>query len=213
LFKVLEHVGEEHYYTTFMDMTGSSSTVNIGDTIVTTNYDMAIELYHRTKYLPLADGFIDTPNHYIREISIKKSYSSDERWLIKLHGSIWEFKQENRIIKTIADPSHSPIPINIDEEMIIYPTGEKPILKNPYSIFYDIFKHQEWRRMVARGYSFRDDPVNLAILENLEKVKDSILIVVDPQAESVIKNLGPLSQIYNERIIRIPQMFGDEQFV
>jgi len=49
--------------------------------------------YLRTKNLPLDDEFVGTANPYIREIGIGMSYSLDGRWLIKLHGSIWEFKQ------------------------------------------------------------------------------------------------------------------------
>ena len=46
---------------------------------------------------------------------------------------------------------------------------------------------QIWDKLVAIGYSFRDEPVNTAILENLKRTKTSILIVIDPDAEEVIK--------------------------
>ena len=93
--------------------------------------------------------------------------------------------------------------------MMIYPTGEKPMLKDPYYTFYEIFKHQQWNRMVAVGYSFRDDPINIAIMENLEKVEQSTLIVINPEAEKVIKNLGVIGKKYNNRIIRIPEPLSD----
>ena len=64
--------------------------------------------------------------------------------------------------------------------------------------------------MIAIGYSFRDDPVNTALLEGLEKVEDATLIVVNPDAERVVKNLGSLAQAFNNHIIRIPKKFGDE---
>ena len=192
----------------------SGTVVNLGHTITTTNYDMSMELYHRLLQTPLIDGFKPTYDPFVKEFD-QNYYSRNgnnfqQRWLIKLHGSIWQFKQENRIIKTIEDPRKSSLSIKIGEQMMIYPVGEKPILKNPYYAFYEIFKEQRWNKMIAIGYSFRDDPVNIAILENLERIKDATLIIVNPGAERVIKNLGSWAQIFDNRIIRIPNEFGDE---
>lgn len=192
----------------------TSTSVNAGHTTVTTNYDMSIELYHRLLGSPLIDGFKPTNDPFVRELD-SKCYSGfsdnyQQKWLIKLHGSIWQFRQGNRVIKTIEDPKKSSLDIKIDEQMMIYPIGEKPILKNPYYMFYEIFKEQMWKRMLVIGYSFRDEPVNVAILENLEKVKGSTLIIIDPVAEKAIQNLGFHAQIFDNRIIRIPKKFEEE---
>ena len=56
--------------------------------------------------------------------------------LIKLHGAIWYFKQGLEIIKTIMDPNDIPILIKIREQIMIYPTKEKPILRQPNYYFY-----------------------------------------------------------------------------
>lgn len=196
----------------------ASTDVPIVNTIVTTNYDMSIELYHRLLSLPLADGFSPTPDYFIKQLDLA-SYTGTSgvglggRWLIKLHGSIWQFKQGNRIIKTIEDPKKSSLDIKIDEEMLIYPIGEKPMLRNPYYSFYKIFKEQEWLRMIAIGYSFRDEPVNIAIAENLEKVEDATLIVLNPEPEKVIQNFGPAASRFDDRIIRVSGEFGDEKVI
>lgn len=214
LFETLKDTrkNDTRVFTTHMSRTSGAPTTGIDNTIVTTNYDVSVELYHRMIGHPLADGFQST-NDKFRERMDFSSYSriEQDRWLIKLHGSIWHFKRENEVFKTITDPKHSPIPIKIDEQMMIYPIGEKPILKKPYYLFYDIFKSQIWGKMVAIGYSFRDIPVNIAILENLEYVKDSILIVVNPHAEEVIKNLGTSWEKFDNRIIRMNEKFGDER--
>lgn len=186
---------------------------NFGNTIVTTNYDMSVELYHMMKKQALADGF-RPPSPYIPSFESEMDLSTYSqlaggRWLIKLHGSIWQYKHGNRIFKTIDDPKKSTLPINIEENMMIYPTGEKPILKDPYYSFYSLFKAQRWLKLIAIGYSFRDDPVNTAILENLERVENSTLIIVDPKAEEVIRNLGSVKR-YLPRIIRIPNRFGED---
>jgi len=194
---------------------GSGTDLNVGHTIATTNYDMSMELYHRLLQTPLIDGFKPTYDPFVKEFdqTYYSGYDNNfrHRWLIKLHGSIWQFKQENRIIKTIEDPRKSSLSIKIGEQMMIYPVGEKPILRNPYYAFYEIFKEQRWNRMIAIGYSFRDDPVNIAILENLERIKNATLIVVNPDAERVIKNLGSWAQTFDNHIIRIPKKFGDER--
>jgi hypothetical protein len=190
--------------------------LDVGKTIVTTNYDMAMELYHSLVEKPLNDGFRPTNNRFVMEFD-PTSYSGENRrstgntWLLKLHGSIWQFRQGDRIIKTIDDPKKSPLDIKIDEQMMIYPVGEKPILREPYYFFYELFKEQRWRRLIAIGYSFRDAPVNIAIIENLQRVKDSSLIVVNPKADAVISNLGSWAKTYDNRIIRIPCGFGDEK--
>jgi len=194
----------------------TSTNVPIVNTIVTTNYDMSIELYHRLISFPLADGFSPTPDYFVKQMDLA-SYTRAPRvgfagrWLIKLHGSIWQFKQGNRIIKTIEDPKKSSLDIKIDEEMLIYPIGEKPMLRNPYYSFYKIFKEQEWLRMVAIGYSFRDEPVNIAIAENLEKAKGATLIVLNPDPEKVLQNFGSAASTFDDSIIRVSGKFGDEK--
>jgi hypothetical protein len=190
---------------------GGGETFPIGNTIVTTNYDMAVELYHRWKNLPLVDGFRQTRGEYIKTLAFGEyAQQKSQRWLIKLHGSIWQFKQDSRIIQTIAAPDSLPLDISVGEQMMIYPVGEKPILREPYFSFYCLFKEQLWRVLIAIGYSFRDEPVNTAILERLNSQEPRLtLIVVNPHADDMVKNLGSLSPAVQERIIRINEPFRD----
>jgi len=188
--------------------------VGIGSTIVTTNYDVAVELYHRWTNTELADGFRATREEYIKELDfLEYGRLSPSRWLIKLHGSIWQFRQKDRIIQTIADPKSLPLKVSVGEQMMIYPVGEKPILQEPYYSFYSIFKEQPWNVLIAIGYSFRDEPVNIAILEKLKAQQSPKpkLIVVNPNAESAIKNLGPEVSKLDRRIIRIEEHFTDSK--
>jgi len=186
--------------------------VNIGNTIVTTNYDVAVELYHRLIDTEIGDGFKATRKEYTKELDFQEyGRLPTSRWLIKLHGSIWQFRQGDRVIQTIADPQSLPLEVSVGEQMMIYPVGEKPILQEPYYSFYSIFKEQPWNVLIVIGYSFRDEPVNIAILEKL-KFKSSPrpkLIVVDPNAKSVIKGLGPEVSKLDQRIIRIEEPFTD----
>lgn len=187
--------------------------VKVGYTIATTNYDMVLESYLMMEGEQYADGFRPTLERpLIKELDLTTYSYARQRWLIKLHGSIWQFRYGNNIFKTVEDPKAiSSIPVRIEEQMMIYPTGEKPILHYPYYGFYHVFRTQKWNNLIAIGYSFRDDPVNIAILENLARVKQSKLIVVNPRPTKVIQNLGtPAISKFDERIIPVEGEFGCE---
>lgn len=187
-------------------------TVNVGYTIATTNYDMILESYHWKENQEYADGFRQTKNPQIKELDLTTYSQIRQRWLIKIHGSIWQYRYGDSIFKTNDDPKKLTLPIKIQEEMMIYPTGEKPILRYPYYDFYNVFKMQRWQKLIVIGYSFRDDPVNTAIIENLEKTKHSILIVVNPNPKKVIQNVGALaSSKFDDRVIPVNGKFGDEK--
>lgn len=219
LFRICAHNTENRILSSKMGRAGDNVGVDIGKTIVTTNYDMAIELYHRRAGFDLADGFKTTGKEYIKDLDFHEyGRGESKRWLIKLHGSIWQFNKEDKVIQTIAPPDSLPLEISVGEQMMIYPVGEKPILREPYFSFYSIFKEQLWDILIAIGYSFRDEPVNTAILERMNSRFTRMgvgsrpkLIVINPNAESVIGNLGPIGSELEERIIRIDETFRDEE--
>ena len=211
LFRITNETSEKRFLSS---KTGTLETreVKVGHTIVTTNYDMAVELYHWWTETPLADGFKTTRKTVARKLDFREYGKQGEaRWLIKLHGSIWQFKQEDRIIQTVSSPKSLPLNISVGEQMMIYPVGEKPILREPYYSFYSIFKEQPWNILIAIGHSFRDEPVNTAILERLETRPPprAKLIVVNPDPEKVIRNLGPGASKLDQRIIRVRGHFRD----
>lgn len=189
---------------------GQEPSVNVDYTIATTNYDMIVEFYHRKKREDYADGFRQTKDPLIKELDLSTYSRQRQRWLIKLHGSIWEYKHENNIFKTNEDPKSLSVPVQIQEEMMIYPTGEKPILKHPYYGFYHLFRIQKWNKLIAIGHSFRDGPVNIAIIENLESIPHSNLVVVNPNPEEAIQNLGSSASKLNDQIIPVKGNFGEE---
>jgi hypothetical protein len=200
-------------------ITGASGDRQIlaGDTIVTTNYDMGVELYHFLMRQNLADGFKITQNIYTKELDLFEfGRNATFRWLIKLHGSIWQFQQSERIIKTIADPKSLPLNISVGEQMMIYPVGEKPILQHPYFSFYYLFKEQPWLNLIAIGHSFRDQPINVAITErfrNTAHTRNAKLIVVNPDAENAVENLGPIGREFDDMIFRISDSFEDDKML
>jgi hypothetical protein len=83
-------------------------------------------------------------------------------------------------------------------------------LDYPYYEFYDLFRKEQWKKMLVIGYSFRDEPVNCAIVDNLRKVEDSIILIIDPNAETLCTNLSFLYNIAQQRLIPINGEFGSE---
>jgi len=212
LFEIMKNSGvHEKRYIAGVEP-GKEPSIGADLTIVTTNYDMIIESYHMMKGQPYADGFKQTLERpLLKEIDLTTYSYARRRWLIKLHGCIWQYRYNDNVFKTNEDPKKiSSFPVKIQEQMMIYPTGEKPILQYPYYDFYNIFKTQKWHKLIAIGYSFRDDPVNIAILENLERVEHSNLIVVNPEPEKAVKNLE-VSAKSNYRIIPVEGEFGNEE--
>lgn len=212
LFEVTRDAHEERF---LFSKTGNSSVeirkVNIGDTVVTTNYDLAMELYHSHREKLLIDGFRNIRANPYRAILDFSEYGANPtaKWLIKLHGSLLMYEQKGKIIKTRMMPQDCPIPIDVGKRIMIYPIAEKPILQEPFYSFYSIFKEQPWHTLIAIGHSFRDKPVNIAILERLrDRTSRKKLIVVNTHAEKVLKNLGPIDPKLNQQIIRINESFS-----
>ena len=205
----------------FIENPGLQSAIwkDVASRIVTTNYDMAVELYHWGKNLPLTDGFFPTNNPHVKQFSaqaipIVKEPQTPYRGLkalIKLHGAIWYFKQGSKIIETTNDPDKIPVQIEIGEQIMIYPTKEKPILRQPHYHFYKTFKEQEWNCLVVIGYSFRDEPVNTTILEQLESREDCTVFVVNPEADEVVQNL-PGYERYKTHFHLVPIEFGKKGY-
>lgn len=181
--------------------------VNIGRVFATTNYDMALELYFLGKEIPVVDGYEDTGaiTKYFDPNILSNPYASGGRVVIKLHGSIWQFLRGSQRIKTKLDPYSDAIPfeIEVEKEMMIYPTREKDILNYQFFPFFGIFKRIRWTKLLVIGYSFRDEPINTAIIENMELNEKSQLIVINPKPDEVLENL--YNNIPEDTKWRIPE--------
>lgn len=212
LFKLLEDQKEDRYLSSTIGRGGERAKVLASSTIATTNYDMAMELYHALALQRIADGFSAKGDEYIKEFDPDNfaRLGNQSKWTLKLHGSIWQFYYKGKFCKALLDPEHLPHRrLRIKERMMIYPVGEKPFLREPYYTFYKIFKEQPWRVMVAVGHSFRDLPVNVAVLENLQDHTTSKLIIVDRNPKKAFKNLEVKNSKLGERVIRVKGKFGD----
>ncbi len=180
------------------------STVNIGKVLVTTNYDMLLEHYFDSISVRYSDGFHDISN-FVKAFDRKHQFNpykeSEERAILKIHGSIFQFYNGNQAVKTKVDPYKKILPYTLPtgKEMMIYPTSQKEILSSPYFYFFSTFKNIQWSKLLVIGYSFRDRYINDSILENMEsKVSEHAgcqLIVINPKVEEAIDNLYTYSSV------------------
>jgi hypothetical protein len=213
LFHLTDVISESRILSSTIGETGKNIGIPASRTIVTTNYDMSIELHFANASIQIADGFSILGDQYIKHFDPKNflKHGNQSNWLIKLHGSIWQFLYKNQFCKSLLDPELLPHRrLKIKERMMIYPIGEKPILKEPYYTFFKIFKEQPWQVLVAIGHSFRDLPVNIAIVENLRRVSQSILIIVNKEPEKAFNNLGIQDSIA-QKVIRVNGLFGEKE--
>jgi len=195
--------------------------IDVTNVIFTTNYDMSLELYFMEKEVEYIDGY-ESVSPYIKVFNprILNRMNSGERKnrIIKLHGSIWQFIRNKEMIKTNINPYSTLLPfkINIEEQMMIYPTKEKDILNHQYFPFFHLYKNWMWSRLIVIGFSFRDEPINSTIIENMISIPESRMIIVNPHPEEVLRNLHSYSASYLsnkipvDRIHLIQGKFGEE---
>lgn len=95
------------------------------------------------------------------------------------------------MLKTKLDPHSPAIPfdIEVEREMMIYPTKEKDILNYQFFTFFSTFRRISWTKLLVIGYSFRDEPINTAIIENMMLNKKSQIIIINPDPNEIINNL------------------------
>ena len=79
--------------------------------------------------------------------------------------------------------------MDIEREMMIYPTREKDILNYQFFPFFNVFKSISWSKLLVIGYSFRDEPINTAIVENMMLNEKSQIIIINPKPDEVLGNL------------------------
>ncbi len=110
--------------TSMETMVGKSRrSVNTNRVFVTTNYDMALEVYFESQGIKINDGYREEgfPIKQFDPTILLDPYVDADKSIIKLHGSIWQFLQDGKMIKTKDDPDNSsrPYKINVDQEMMI----------------------------------------------------------------------------------------------
>jgi SIR2-like protein len=178
---------------------------NIFDHIATTNYDRVIETYARTardnKSIYLENrGFQNvkgenTAQHldlqYLRDSATNVNY-------LKLHGSLdWWKRDDGKIVISSGKPMFGE---KLIDQIMIYPIYEKYISREPFYSLYTAFRKNLFKEqiVIVIGYSFRDISINNALLDNLQTIESSRLII-SAKSDSVKQRISKIFGL-NKRV-------------
>ena len=167
--------------------------------VFTTNYDRFIELACDETGVLLLDRFkgkiqpifrntrLELDYHYNPPgIRGEPRYAEGVSRITKLHGSIdWCF-QKDKIIKTLlpfgADNSHSSIPENITDQVVIYPNSSKD-LETAFYPYAELFRDfsssicQPNSVIITYGYGFGDSHIN-RVIEDMLTIPSTHLVII-----------------------------------
>lgn len=199
--------------------------------IFTSNYDRVIEHGCDLAGLRIIDRFVGalTPVFRSARVEVDVHYNppgirGEPRFMegvvrvTKLHGSLdWQFDKEDRKIsrKGIpfgAPPTHTDMPTNPVDTVMIYPNPAKDVetTQYPYAELFRDFAAATCRPnavVVTYGYGFGDDHINRVLLDMLT-IPSTHLVVFAYEADDRLK--GFLARTRNAQVsLLIGPHFGD----
>ncbi|KQN01811.1 fibronectin-binding protein (FBP) [Sphingobium sp. Leaf26] len=199
--------------------------------IFTSNYDRLIEHGCDLAGLRIIDRFVGalTPVFRSARVEVDVHYNppgirGEPRFMegvirvTKLHGSLdWQFDKEGRKIsrKGIpfgAPPTHTDMPTNPVDTVMIYPNPAKDVetTQYPYAELFRDFAAATCRPnavVVTYGYGFGDDHINRVLLDMLT-IPSTHLVVFAYEADDRLK--GFLARTRNAQVsLLIGPHFGD----
>jgi hypothetical protein len=182
--------------------------------IFTTNYDMILERYCRSRNLLYESGEMRDRRVDISSRNTQLYGASTSCFKIfKLHGSInWGEVKERKIMASDmpVKPGGSTIyGESFTKEMVIYPIREFYTFREP---FYDMFHHLKTRltasnRCCIIGYSFRDPDIAGLFLDAAELKEKIKFYFIDPKVDEIVNRR--LTRI-DGQITKIDKEFGYE---
>jgi len=182
--------------------------------IFTTNYDLIVENYCRSRDLFYENGEMRGRRVDISSRNTELYGGAKECFKIfKLHGSInWGEveKGEIRARDIPVKPGERTVyGERFIKEMVIYPAREFYTFREP---FYDMFNHLR-NRLLTRdrccivGYSFRDPDIKGIFLDAAEKNDKLKFYIINPNVDEIVnKRLSGIE----DRIVKIDKEFGYE---
>lgn len=177
--------------------------------IFTTNYDLAVETFLKSRNYGFDDGFHQDP---VGDIAFDGNWTQGTVNLFKLHGSVdYLVKQDAKVTRTEALLQEAdPFGRAVKERRMIYPTGEKYATRSPYYEYLGQLRRALVTEQVCivLGYSFRDTPINNAFLDGIQKNSKLRILVVGPSASKVRSGLDSDLQ---KNVLALNGSFGDRQ--
>jgi SIR2-like domain len=187
---------------------------SITHNVFTTNYDPIYETYLRSNDIDYSDGF--TLDH--QDPSFSSAWDHNKIELAKLHGSIDYYLRENdeKVLKYSFPTDETDVDIfgeRLKQRMMILPIGEKYVTRTPYLQLLQKFREDLVKEeiIIIIGYSFRDDPINNAIMERIYQKKRVKIVVVSPNARDLIVQSLPAK--FQNVSVPVNTNFGNESSI
>lgn len=166
--------------------------------VYTTNYDLCFETYCTEKGYELnnlsSKGKLD-----LNRLNQKGFWN-----IIKLHGSSnWMLNNKNeiRILDRIPNSGERSLSGSMKEEVMIYPTTEKYLSRDPYfsmitALRNDLIKKESDNQsnyIVIIGYSFRDIAINNSFIDAKKNInfKNKKIYLIDTHPDDILENNVP----------------------
>lgn len=166
----------------------------LGYQVFTTNYDYALEYVSEEEGISVSDNFNKRGQRYLWNEKI--SFDGDGFKLIKLHGSVTWYADNNGMIEKIySSTKFNPVGDEV-EKIVIIPTRFKDIYDQHFFALYSHFLSSLNKAdlLVIAGHSLRDDYLRAGIIERKRKGNFKI-IVIDPHYPLEIKKELPHCRI------------------
>jgi len=161
--------------------------------------------------IDIADGYYAwNPKRYDEIIKYANNKDIPTIRLFKLHGSIDQYIEGDKIVK--RDILYSTPTTNGEErlESMIYPMREKEVYKDP---FFELFARLKTSLLsekicIVIGYSFGDEHIRNIFFDAVKRNQKIKILFGNRNPDEVIKNLEPIK----DNIIPIEGEFGKETF-
>lgn len=162
--------------------------------------------------LTFKDEFDDNvwdPEKYDAVLSNGNSEDIPTLRLFKLHGSIDQYIEGNKIVK--RDNLYSTPTTSNEErlESMIYPMQEKEVYKDPFFELFTRLKASLLSEMICIviGYSFGDEHIRNIFFDAVKSNPEIRIILINPNAQKIRDDLEPIK----DKIEPIEGKFGEEK--
>ncbi len=221
---------EVKFQMTYDALIGTMLSYNRSDLVFSTNYDPSFEIWCQKRNLRCIDGTAITQNPEVKKVDSTQDFLNilnpiptlsaqgrinDEVGLVRLHGSIWTYEvRPGYFIKfNVSAAQRSFLDLyNIlttKHPNLIFPGQENRVAGGQWDSLYQFFKQQLRGRCLFIGYSFRHDIIDEPILDKLRSNEISLLGVLGPDPDEMVKNLTRGQSIPNKKIVKMPCNFGE----
>jgi hypothetical protein len=182
-----------------------------GYPVYSTNYDFTFEYVATERKIPIEDNFPQSGQRRLWNPDIHFSLG-DALTLIKLHGSVtWYADEEGVIEKILSDTTKSTFGKDVNR-LVIFPTRFKDIYDQHFFALYCHFLTMlsAARVLFIVGHSLRDEYIKAAIIERYRKGNFQIVIVDPNLPEGLPGELKPVRLGTTSAVTHVP--FGFEEF-